>query len=42
MKGKCSTEQKALASIVIRLALAQIFCKKTKIIALDEPTTNLD
>ncbi len=42
MKGKCSTGQKVLASIVIRLALAQVFCTKTKILALDEPTTNLD
>ena len=34
--------QKVLASIVIRLALAEVFCSSTRILALDEPTTNLD
>ena len=42
MKGRCSTGQKVLASIVIRLALAEVFCSSTRILALDEPTTNLD
>ena len=42
MKGRCSTGQKVLASIVIRLALAEVFCGSTRILALDEPTTNLD
>lgn len=33
---------KVLASIVIRLALAETFCISCGILALDEPTTNLD
>lgn len=35
MKGRCSTGQKVLASIVIRLALAEVFCSSTRILALD-------
>ena len=31
-----------LASILIRLALAETFCLNCGILALDEPTTNLD
>jgi len=31
-----------LASIVIRLALAETFCLNCGVMALDEPTTNLD
>jgi hypothetical protein len=31
-----------LASLVIRLALAESFCVNCGILALDEPTTNLD
>jgi DNA repair protein RAD50 len=42
MKGRCSMGQKVLASIVIRLALAEAFSTNTRILALDEPTTNLD
>jgi DNA repair protein RAD50 len=42
MRGRCSAGQKVLASIVIRLALAESFCVATGILALDEPTTNLD
>ena len=42
MKGRCSMGQRVLASIVIRLALANAFCTKCDILALDEPTTNLD
>lgn len=42
MKGRCSAGQKVLASIIIRLALAETFCKNCGILALDEPTTNLD
>ncbi|XP_076621911.1 DNA repair protein rad50 isoform X1 [Colletes latitarsis] len=42
MKGRCSAGQKVLASIIIRLALAKTFCKDCGILALDEPTTNLD
>jgi hypothetical protein len=30
-----------LASIIIRLALAEVFCLNSGILALDEPTTNL-
>jgi DNA repair protein RAD50 len=33
---------KVLASLVIRLALAESFCVNCGILALDEPTTNLD
>lgn len=31
-----------LASLIIRLALAETFCLNCGILALDEPTTNLD
>lgn len=34
--------QKVLASIIIRLALAEVFGLNCGILALDEPTTNLD
>jgi DNA repair protein RAD50 len=59
MRGRCSAGQKVLASIIIRLALAECFgincgvsfetynCSiipmlTLQLIALDEPTTNLD
>jgi len=42
MRGRCSAGQKVLASIVIRLALAECFSRDCGVIALDEPTTNLD
>ncbi|RVX72629.1 hypothetical protein B0A52_04026 [Exophiala mesophila] len=42
MRGRCSAGQRVLASIIIRLALAECFSSKCGIIALDEPTTNLD
>jgi DNA repair exonuclease SbcCD ATPase subunit len=42
MRGRCSAGQKVLASIVIRLALAESFGSSTGLLALDEPTTNLD
>lgn len=42
MRGRCSAGQKVLASILIRLALAECFGVNCGIIALDEPTTNLD
>lgn len=42
MKGRCSAGQRVLGSIIIRLALADTFCKDCGILALDEPTTNLD
>ncbi|GFY82562.1 DNA repair-recombination protein [Actinidia rufa] len=42
MRGSCSAGQKVLASLIIRLALAETFCLNCGILALDEPTTNLD
>ena len=42
MRGRCSAGQKVLASLLIRMALAETFCVKCGIMALDEPTTNLD
>ena len=42
MRGRCSAGQKVLACIIIRLALAECFGTNCGLIALDEPTTNLD
>ena len=42
MRGRCSAGQRVLASLIIRLALAETFCLNCGILALDEPTTNLD
>lgn len=42
MRGRCSAGQKVLACIIIRLALAECFGVHCGLIALDEPTTNLD
>lgn len=42
MRGRCSAGQKVLASLIIRLALAETFSTDCGMIALDEPTTNLD
>ena len=42
MRGRCSAGQKVLASFIIRLSLAETFCANCGILALDEPTTNLD
>eukprot|EP00899_Mesostigma_viride_P026980 jgi/Mesvir1/7467/Mv19232-RA.2 len=42
MRGRCSAGQKVLACLVIRMALAETFCLNCGILALDEPTTNLD
>ena len=42
MRGRCSAGQKVLASLIIRLALAETFSVNCGMIALDEPTTNLD
>ena len=42
MRGRCSAGQKVLASLIIRLALAETFSTNCGMIALDEPTTNLD
>ncbi|KNH06487.1 DNA repair protein Rad50 [Perkinsela sp. CCAP 1560/4] len=42
LRGRCSAGQKVLASVLIRLALSEAFCCDCGILALDEPTTNLD
>ncbi|CAL9738593.1 DNA repair protein Rad50p [Monosporozyma servazzii] len=42
MRGRCSAGQKVIASIIIRLALSETFGTNCGVIALDEPTTNLD
>lgn len=42
MRGRCSAGQKVLACLIIRLALAENFCLNCGVLALDEPTTNLD
>ena len=42
MRGRCSAGQKVLASVIIRMALSEAFCCDCGILALDEPTTNLD
>eukprot|EP01060_Flectonema_neradi_P029882 TRINITY_DN4236_c1_g1_i7.p1 TRINITY_DN4236_c1_g1~~TRINITY_DN4236_c1_g1_i7.p1 ORF type:complete len:518 (+),score=126.46 TRINITY_DN4236_c1_g1_i7:31-1554(+) len=42
MRGRCSAGQRVLASLVVRLALSQAFCCDCGVLALDEPTTNLD
>lgn len=42
MRGRCSAGQRVLASLMIRMALAETFCLKCGILALDEPTSNLD
>lgn len=38
----CASFVQVLASLIIRLALAETFCLNCGILALDEPTTNLD
>ncbi|CAI4224664.1 unnamed protein product [Auanema sp. JU1783] len=42
MRDRCSAGQKMLACILIRIALADVFGGVCSMIALDEPTTNLD
>ncbi|XP_044256466.1 DNA repair protein RAD50-like [Tribolium madens] len=42
MRGRCSAGQKALACLIIRMALAETLSENCGILALDEPTTNLD
>jgi len=42
MRGRCSAGQKMCASIIIRMALAETFSGSCGVLALDEPTTNLD
>jgi len=42
-KTECSDPvSQVLACLIIRLALAETFCLNCGILALDEPTTNLD
>ena len=40
--GNCVLKFQVLASLIIRLALAETFCLNCGILTLDEPTTNLD
>lgn len=42
MRGRSSAGQRMIASILIRLALADSFAANCNILTLDEPTTNLD
>lgn len=42
MRDHCSAGQKVLASILVRIALADVFAANCPVLALDEPTTNLD
>lgn len=42
MRGRSSAGQRVLASLIIRLALAETFGQHCGVLALDEPTTNLD
>lgn len=42
MREKSSSGQRALASIILRMTLAELFVKDLAFIALDEPTANLD
>lgn len=42
MRGRCSAGQKVLASLIIRMALSETFSTNCAVMALDEPTTNLD
>ena len=42
MRGRSSAGQRVLASLIIRLALAETFGLQCGVLALDEPTTNLD
>lgn len=42
MREKSSAGQKALAAIILRMTLAELLVKDFALIALDEPTANLD
>lgn len=42
MRGRCSAGQRVLACIIVRLALAETFCLNCGVLALDEPSANLD
>jgi DNA repair protein RAD50 len=39
MRGRCSAGQKVIASLLIRLALADTFCSQCAVLALDEPVS---
>lgn len=42
MRSRSSAGQKVIASILVRLALSEAFTTSCSLLALDEPTTNLD
>ncbi|EDO08553.1 AAA domain family protein [Babesia bovis T2Bo] len=42
MRGRCSAGERVLASLILRITLTEAFCYNCNILALDEPTTNLD
>jgi DNA repair protein RAD50 len=42
MRGRSSAGQRVLTSLLVRLALADTFAAHCGVLALDEPTTNLD
>lgn len=42
MRGRCSAGQRVLACLIIRIVLAETFSTNCGVLALDEPTTNLD
>ncbi|GIX63602.1 DNA repair protein RAD50 [Babesia caballi] len=42
MRGHCSAGERVLASLILRITLTETFCSNCNILALDEPTTNLD
>lgn len=42
MRGRCSAGQRVLACLIIRIVLAETFSMNCGVLALDEPTTNLD
>ena len=42
MRSRCSAGQARIAALIVRIALAETFCLNCGILALDEPTTNLD
>lgn len=42
LRGRSSAGQKMLVSLLTRLAICDAFCSTFNVLALDEPTTNLD
>lgn len=42
LRNRCSAGQKMLTSLIVRMALAEVFSNNCGILTLDEPTTNLD